>query len=135
MMNVTECAVILENIEDTIMKTIILAAVLFTSGSVMASPPPGQYNQVYTYNSNQQFGSTNWYSSPLGQGAAMAGVAIVSGLVNAMSRPDPVVVVPAPQGNQYAAQQPAQYPGAQSTCRMQTLYDQSGNPRNVKVCD
>jgi hypothetical protein len=105
---------------------------LFT-GVVIADPPPGPYNQQFTYNQNMQYGSTNWYSSPLGQGAAMAGVAIVSGLVNAISRPDPVVVVPAQQysqPNQYMAQQPI--PG---NCKMQTLYDQSGNPLYVKVCD
>jgi len=116
------------------MKTIIFAALL-VSNMVMAAPPPGPYNQSMTYNQNMQFGSTNWYSSPLGQGAAMAGVAIISGLVNAMSRPDPVVVVPAQQ--QY--QQPQQYQQASipnnGNCRMQTLYDQSGNPRYVKVCD
>ena len=133
MMNVKECADISENIEDKLMKTFLFLA-LFVSGSVLASPPPGQYNQQFTYNQNMQYGSTNWYSSPLGQGAAMAGVAIVSGLVNAMSRPDPVVVVPAQQSTQYVAQQPAQY-GSQGNCRMQTLYDQSGNPRYVKVCD
>lgn len=117
-----------------------IIAALLVSGSVMAAPPPGPYNQTMTYNQNMQFGSTNWYSSPLGQGAAMAGVAIVSGLVNAMSRPDPVVVVPS---SRYASQPSSEaapyaqnaYPSQPSNCRMQTLYDQSGNPRYVKVCD
>lgn len=121
------------------MKKFIIAMLL--SGSVMANPPPGPYNQQFTYNQNMQYGSTNWYSSPLGQGAAMAGVALISGLVNVLSRPDPVVVVPAQQGAQYTNQQgygqqgyaqPAQY--SQDNCMWQTVYDQSGSPRNVKVC-
>ena len=129
------------------MNKIIIAALL-VSGSVMAAPPPGPYNQTMTYNQNMQMGSTNWYSSPLGQGAAMAGVAIVSGLVNAMSRPDPVVVVPssryasqqqpsygAEQPYQQTQQQPYLQQQASNNCKMQTLYDQSGNPRYVKVCD
>lgn len=119
------------------MKKYIIAA-LFISGAVSAEPY-GPYNQQFTY--NQQYGSTNWYSSPLGQGAAMAGVALVSGLVNAMSRPDPVVVVPAQtsygQQAQYGqqtsyGQQAQQY---NQNCRMQTVYDQTGNPRTVNICD
>lgn len=102
---------------------------LLVSGSVLADPYT-PYNQQFTYNQNMQYGSTNWYSSPLGQGAAMAGVALVSGLVNAMSRPDPVVVVPA----QTQYNQQSQY--SQPTgCKIQTVYDQSGNQRNVKICD
>lgn len=120
------------------MNKIIIAALLVSS-SVIAAPPPGPYNQTMTYNQNMQFGSTNWYSSPLGQGAAMAGVAIVSGLVNAMSRPDPVVVVPSQSQYQQQAQQQQPYlqpqASSQGNCRMQTLYDQSGNPKYVKVCD
>ena len=137
------------------MKALILA-MLLVSGAVMASPPPGPYNQQFTYNQNMQYGSTNWYSSPLGQGAAMAGVALISGLVNVLSRPDPVVVVPAQQGQtvqqgyaqqgQYSQQGYAQqtgygqqYPGTgygqAGNCRTQTLYDQSGTPRTVRVCD
>lgn len=121
-----------------------LIASLVVSGSVIAAPPPGPYNQSMTYNQNMQFGSTNWYSSPLGQGAAMAGVAIVSGLVNAMSKPDPVIVV-SPNQQYQQTQQAQQYPQQQQqqqaqiinrgNCSMQTLYDQSGNPRYVKVCD
>lgn len=84
------------------MNKLIAFAMLFVSVSAVATPPPGAYNQQFTYNQNMQYGSTNWYSSPLGQGAAMAGVALVSGLVNAMSRPDPVVV----QQPQYQQQQP-----------------------------
>lgn len=101
---------------------------LFISGSVLADQYT-PYNQQFTYNQNMQYGSTNWYSSPLGQGAAMAGVALVSGLVNAMSRPDPVVVVPAQTQYSQPYGQPTQ------GCRIQTIYDQSGNPRNAKVCD
>lgn len=121
-----------------------LFAALFVAGSVMAAPPPGPYNQSMTYNQNMQFGSTNWYSSPLGQGAAMAGVAIVSGLVNAMSRPDPVVVV---QGQGHAQQSQAQ-PQAQyqsggqpyyyqepTNCPTRYINDGSGMPRYVRICD
>jgi hypothetical protein len=52
---------------------------------------------------NQQYGSSNWYSSPLGMGAAHMGVMLMGGIVNAMSRPDNVVVQQAP------AQAPVQY--------------------------
>ena len=103
------------------MKALILA-VLLVSGSVMASPPPSAYNQQFTYNQNMQYGSTNWYSSPLGQGAAMAGVALISGLVNVLSRPDPVVVVPAQQGQN--VQQGGQY--TQQDYGQQTGYGQQG---------
>lgn len=113
------------------------------STSVLADPPPGPYNQSMTYNQNMQYGSTNWYSSPLGQGAAMAGVAVISGLVNAMSRPDPVQYVQQQQQPIYVGNNPQQVPQQQvynqprnnGNCSMQTLYDRSGNPRYVKICD
>ena len=133
MMNVKECVGILINARETIMNRIIIAF-LFVSGSVLADPPPGPYNQTMTYNQNMQYGSTNWYSSPLGQGAAMAGLQIIGGLVNAMSKPDPVIVVPS-QSQYQQQQQPYIQQQANNNCRGQTLYDQSGNPRYVKVCD
>jgi anti-sigma-K factor RskA len=90
---------------------------------------------------NQQYGSTNWYSSALGAGVASAGVAIIGGLVNAMNRPEPVQVqqqqpqviyvnqgqVQPQQGTTYDLQRG-------NNCQMQTVYDQYGNPRNVNVC-
>lgn len=114
-------------------KYIIIITLLF-SGSVMAQQPYGPYNQQFTYNQNQQFGSTNWYSSALGQGVAMGGLAIISGVVNAMTRPDPVIVVQPQQGYQQPSYQTTGYQGQNNNCSMQTLYDQQGNPRYVKVC-
>lgn len=98
------------------MKKFIFAS-LFLISSVASADNFNPYNQQFTY--NQQFGSTNWYSSPLGQGVAQAGVLLVGGLVNAMSRPDPVIVQQPQQqvqyvnGNpqQYGYQQPQQYQG------------------------
>ena len=114
----------------------------------------GPYDQRYTM--NQQYSAGNWYSSPLGMGVAQAGVALVSGIVNKMSQPDPVQVQQAPpqviyvnQNGQPAGQQPQQqYPqstgqhpangysqqSAANNCRGETVYDQAGNPRYVKVC-
>ncbi len=74
------------------MKNFIFAILFVISFGVNAEQPYSPYNQQFTYNQNQQFGSTNWYSSALGMGVAQAGVLLVGGLVNAMSRPDPVVV-------------------------------------------
>lgn len=114
------------------MNKIIIAA-LFLSASVNADQF-GPYNQQQTYNYNT--GCSNWQSC-FGPGINTAGLAIVSGLVNAMSRPDPVVVVSPNQ--RYQQQQPQQYTGptqmANQNCSMQTLYDRSGNPRYVKVCE
>jgi len=134
---------------------IIMIGMLCCSSAVKADQY-GPYNQRYTF--NQQYGSSNWYSSPLGQGAAMAGVAIISGLVNAMSKPDPVVVQGQQQPiyinqGQVQGQQPIYSQGYQSQsynqqpqyqqqrfesaiagCQMQTVYDQSGNPLYIKVC-
>lgn len=115
----------------------------------------GRYNQQYTI--NQQYGSSNWYSSPLGMGAAMIGTTLVGGLVNAMSRPSQPEVQQQPQviytnggyqqprsGYQQPAsnyphpnngyQAPQQYQQA-SNCHAETVYDQAGNPRNVNICD
>lgn len=109
-----------------------LFAVLFlASFAASADGPYNAYNQQYTINSNQQYGSTNWYSSPLGMGVAQAGVTLIGGLVNAMSRPDPVQYVQ-PQAQPVYVNQNQGY--GQQNCQMQQLYDQSGNPRTVKVC-
>jgi len=63
---------------------------LFLVSGIASADNYSPYNQTYTY--NQTYSSGNWYSSPLGQGVAQAGVLLVGGVVNAMSRPDPVVV-------------------------------------------
>lgn len=134
-------------------------AVLIFAGSTSAQAY-GPYNQQYTF--NQQYGSTNWYSSPLGMGVAQAGVALVAGVVNKMSQPDPVQVQQQPQViyvNQGQAQaggypqtqgvytpqgqyhpnngyQPPVQQASQygNNCQAQTVYDQAGNPRTAKVC-
>lgn len=72
-------------------KLAFLIAIIFSVFIPDANAQPyGPYNQSFTM--NQQYGSTNWYSSPLGMGAAQAGVMLMGGIVNMMSRPDPVVV-------------------------------------------
>lgn len=122
------------------MKRIPFVFLLALSFSTQADQPFGPYNQQFTYNQNQQYGSTNWYSSALGMGAAQVGVTLVGGLVNALSRPDPVIYMQPQQapvyinglGRQEAATTSAQ---VQSNCSMQTLYDRQGNPRYVKVCN
>ena len=122
-----------------------LIAALLVSNSVMADQF-GPYNQQQTYNYNT--GCSSWQSC-FGPGINTAGVALISGLVNAMSRPDPVVVV-SPNQQQYQ-QQAGSYRNPQDSyiqqqqgynqvpnrgnCSMQTLYDRSGNPRYVKICD
>lgn len=135
------------------MKTKLIASIVLFVVATNANAY-GPYNQQYTM--NQQFGSTNWYSSPLGMGVAQAGVALVSGIVNKMSQPDPVQVQQAPpqviyvnQGQQPQGQYPQQqYPqsngqhpangysqqSAANNCRGETVYDQAGNPRYVKIC-
>ena len=54
----------------------------------------GPYDGRYTF--NQQYSAGNWYSSPLGMGVAQAGVLLMGGIVNAMSRPN-VEYVQVPQ--------------------------------------
>lgn len=84
----------------------------------------GPYNQSFTM--NQQYSAGNWYSSPLGQGVAVAGVTLIGGLVNAMSRPDPVTV---PQ------QQPIYINQGQGQgCPARTIVDQQGQPHYVQEC-
>lgn len=83
-----------------------------------------EYNRQFTY--NQQYGSTNWYSSPLGMGVAQAGVTIIGGLVNAMSKP---------QQPQYIQQQQPQYVNTNPKCSVQTVFDQMGNQRAVNICE
>lgn len=110
----------------------VIATVLFVSAtSVSAEQPYGPYNQQFTM--NQQYGSTNWYSSPLGMGVAQAGVALIGGLVNVMSRPDPSQYVQQQQQPVYVNGNGNQSPYGQR-CQMQQVYDQSGNPRTVNVC-
>ena len=121
------------------MKKIIAIALFVASFNASAYGP---YNQAYTF--NQQYGSTNWYSSPLGQGVAVAGVTLIGGLVNAMNRPDPVVVQQQQQpvyvnqnGGQPVYRQGYGYGQQGSTgtgCHMQQVYDQSGQSQTVKVC-
>ena len=152
------------------MKKVIVIVLFVASFSANAYGP---YDQAYTV--NQQYGSTNWYSSPLGMGVAQAGVTLIGGLVNAMNRPEPqqvqqpqVIYVNGngqqqyqqagyPQGGQQQYQQAQTQPqsqqaqsqsvsqtpyygygknpqAAKSNCSYQTLYDQSGNPRYVNVC-
>lgn len=121
------------------MKKVITFALLAAASVSVSAQQYGPYNQQYTM--NQQYGSTNWYSSALGAGVASAGVAIIGGLVNAMSRPDPVQVqqqqpqvIYVNQG-QYQPQQGTTYDlQRNNNCQMQTVYDQYGNPRNVNVC-
>ena len=148
-------------IHITINKEVITMKKLLFIGAILVSCNAnayGPYNQQYTM--NQQFGSSNWYSSPLGMGVAQAGVALVSGIVNKMSQPDPVQVQQAPpqviyvnQNGQPTGQQPQggypqqQYPqsaghpangysqpSAANNCHGETVYDQAGTPRYVKVC-
>lgn len=124
------------------MKIIFPIVLLFSSLlAVAAEQPYSPYNQQFTYNQNQQYGSTNWYSSALGMGVAQAGVTLIGGLVNAMSRPDPVIYMQPQQAPVYVNSQTAPVQATQanltqgSRCAMQTLYDQQGNPKYVKVCD
>lgn len=124
------------------MKPMVWLLVLFWSWVTQAEQPFGPYNQQFTYNQNQQYGTTNWYSSALGMGVAQAGVTLVGGLVNALSRPDPVIYLQSPASPVYLNGKPP-LPGTtnasvaqqQGSCSMQTLYDRQGNPRYVKVCD
>lgn len=109
------------------MKSLITTILLMVSFSASADGY-GPYNQAFTM--NQQYSAGNWYSSPLGQGVAVAGVTLIGGLVNAMSRPDPVVV---PQ------QQPiyvngGQGNGGQQNCQARTIVDQQGQPHYVQEC-
>jgi hypothetical protein len=132
-------------------KSLVVAGLILVASA--QAQAYGPYNQQYTV--NQQYGSTNWYSSPLGMGVAQAGVALISGVVNKMSQPDPVQQ-PQPQviyvnqgqaqqgqysqkqgqrhpnnGYQYPAQQPAASGG---NCQIQTVFDQAGNPRQANIC-
>lgn len=117
----------LDHILGNNMKTLFSFVLLMVSFSASADGY-GPYNQAFTM--NQQYSAGNWYSSPLGQGVAVAGVTLIGGLVNAMSRPDPVVV---PQ------QQPiyvngGQGNGGQQNCQARTIVDQQGQPHYVQEC-
>lgn len=121
-------------------KSLTLLFPLLVCSPAQAQNGFNPYNQQFTYNQNNQVGSTNWYSSALGTGVAQAGVLLVGGLVNAMSRPDPVVVTQQP--NTQAVNYPSQSASPVSnssrngagSCSNQTLYDQKGNPVSVRVC-
>ena len=122
------------------MKKFLPSLLLLLCSQAQADAGFNPYNRQFTYNQNNQVGSTNWYSSALGTGVAQAGVLLVGGLVNAMSRPDPVVVTQQP------ATQAVNYPGQPAspasngnrtgagTCSTQMLYDQQGHPVSVRVC-
>lgn len=70
------------------MNKFIFAVLFFFSFGVNAEGY-GQYNQQYTV--NQNYGVSNWMTA-FGPGINTAAVTLVGGLVNAMSRPDPVPV-------------------------------------------
>lgn len=112
---------------------LILIFSAFSSYSIcLADQPYGQFNQNYTYNSNMQYGATNWYSSPLGIGAAQIGTVIANGLVNKMMQPDVVILqntnsyIPAPSVNYRLA--------APSGCHTELLRDSIGIEHAVNVC-
>lgn len=92
----------------------------------------GPYNQ--NYNSNMQYGSTNWYSSPLGAGAAQIGVIFAGGLVDMMNRPS-VNYVPVPSSpfNAQPSSGSVMYFN-NGNCQAETLYDMTGAARVVNVC-
>ena len=125
------------------MKNLLTTAFLCASMTEVAIGQPyyGPYNQQYTINQNQQIGSTNWYSSALGMGVAQAGVTLVSGLVNAISRPDPIIYTQPQQTPVYvnnrsvSGQSGPQNFANNGNCSMQTLYDQQGSPKYVKICE
>ena len=122
------------------MRKFLPSLLLLLCSQAQADAGFNPYNRQFTYNQNNQVGSTNWYSSALGTGVAQAGVLLVGGLVNAMSRPDPVVVTqpPATQAVNYPGQPatPANHVNGNGagTCSTQTLYDQQGHPVSVRVC-
>lgn len=120
------------------MKKTVATLLLLVSLQTSADPGFNPYSQNFNYNQNMQYGSTNWYSSALGTGVAQAGVLLVGGLVNALSRPDPVVVTqqPAPQAVSRTNQPsyPATSYAQAGACSDQTLYDQQGHPVSVRVC-
>lgn len=59
----------------------------FTFVSIANAQPYGPYNQQYTM--NQNYGVSNWMTA-FGPGINTAAVTLIGGLVNVMSRPDPV---------------------------------------------
>ena len=114
---------------------------LVASMAVHAEQPYGPYNQNRTFNNNPQYGATNWYSSPLGVGLAQAGVTLVGGIVNNMSKPDPVIYTQTQQPPIIVGKtaqdntQTASVVANPSNCSMQVVYDQKGNARQVKICN
>lgn len=107
-----------------------LFAIIFFLASFCANAeqPYSPYNQQYTV--NQNYGVSNWMTA-FGPGINTAAVTLIGGLVNAMSRPDPVQYVQ-PQAQPVYVNQNQGY--GQQNCQVQQLYDQSGNPRTVNVC-
>lgn len=97
-----------------------------------------RYNQQYTM--NQNYGVSNWMTA-FGPGINTAAVTLVGGIVNMMSRPDPVVVQQqAPiyvngggSGGGYPQQGGYGYQGS-GRCSIQTVFDQNGNARSVNIC-
>jgi hypothetical protein len=124
-----------------VFRYLLRAVLIFGSFTVTAEQPYGPSNRNYTFNNNQQYGATNWYSSPLGVGLAQAGVTIVGGIVNNMSRPDPVVYTQQQQPPIYVGKVQQNVQAQNSTsmagqgCSMQVVYDQKGNARQVKICE
>lgn len=118
---------------------ISIVFVMFSMNASAVDQPYGRYNQAYTYNNNMQYGSTNWYSSPLGMGVAQAGVTLIGGLVSAMTRPDPVVIqqqVNSANGGYYnnGGYNSGSYNNGNGGCSMQTVFDANRTPRVVKIC-
>lgn len=116
------------------MKNIIFLFATFFIISNVNAQPYGPYNQQYTI--NQQYGSTNWYSSPLGQGVAQAGVTLIGGLVNMMNKPDPVQYIQ-PQQPVYTNQQQMPnygYGNGNGGCTSQLYTVPGGSPQMIKVC-
>ena len=124
------------------MKKKVVALLLLVSLEALADPGYNPYNQQLSYNQNFQYGSTNWFSSALGTGVAQAGILLVGGLVNAMSRPDPVIVTQQSAAPGVAGGRTGPSTSLTSVdnrsgsgnCAYQTLYDQQGHPVSVRVC-
>ncbi len=108
-------------------------AVLFVFSFGVNAEGYNPYNQQYTM--NQNYGVSNWMTA-FGPGINTAAVTLIGGLVNAMSRPDPVpvqqqpVYVNAGQGypQQYAPQQGYPQQGFYPQMGHNGLYNAYGQP-------